>query len=391
MKKGKFIIIAIATIIVLAGGGFAFVSRSQVAQNSPEVLSDETSETAKKAALPKLEIFTGKVEVKLPGEEFKEGQNNQDIPEGTVVKTNNTGRAQVIYPNNSVTRIDHNSLMTLENFQDSPSQTKVQIDEGRIWNRVIKLLGKDDSFESETETLVASVRGTSYGHGIQADGSNKVSVSRSIVEVDCYVGSQPNVNVETNKKITTKCLTGFGAVNWGGEEASDEWFNWNIEQDKILDEKYGLSIYDDLPSPTPTIKPTAKPSITPKPTVKPTLNPTPTTAPNTTPQPLTISSIEVTCSIYRTPCGNSSSTQLRITGSGFSAGANPTITAISNNPNGSAGGGPQEIAGILVVNNDGTLNATFNSGLNSGDYKARIKQYGQTVEGNFTVPYYDLR
>jgi len=111
------------------------------------------------------------------------------------------------------------------------------------------------------------------------------------VHVDCNDNSF-SADLPVNKKVTTKCVSQLSLQNWGGEEAGDEWFNWNLDQDKKLDERFGAGTYADAtltpsPTPKPTIKPTAKPTITPSPTPAPTrvIKPTPTPTKTPTPTP----------------------------------------------------------------------------------------------------------
>lgn len=276
--KSKFMLAGLVIISLLLGGGAVLISKSQISQNPPEqVLSSQTS--TQKSSGPILEIFSGEVKIKSQNQSgFMTAQNGQTVNIGEVIKTGVDGRAQILYPNHSVTRIDFNSQMTLEQFSDTPSQTKVQVNVGRIWSRVAKLFGKEDFSETKTDTLVASVRGTSYGLGILADGSNKISVSKSQVAVDCNANDF-NALVQINNQLTTKCNNKLTAQAWGASEIDDEWFKWNADQDNQLDVRFGGSTYEDQATPTP--KPTIKP--TPKPTVKPTASPTQTPSPTATP------------------------------------------------------------------------------------------------------------
>jgi hypothetical protein len=149
----KFLIIGFVVLILFGIGGTKLFLNSKASRNTPvEKVQD---------ASPILEIFSGDVEVKLSAaSDFSKASDGQKVDVGTIVKTGSDGRAQIVYPTNSVTRIDFNSQMVIEEFTKSPSVTKVKVNNGRIWSRVAKLFGKDDSNETETNTLVASVRWT---------------------------------------------------------------------------------------------------------------------------------------------------------------------------------------------------------------------------------------
>src|SRR3989304_7105566 len=59
-----------------------------------------------------LEIFGGKVDIKTTNSNtFSPAKDGQEVIEGSTIKTDSAGRAQILYPNGSATRIDYNSEM----------------------------------------------------------------------------------------------------------------------------------------------------------------------------------------------------------------------------------------------------------------------------------------
>lgn len=261
----------------------AALALTQTAKNNSPESTLEVQTPAQSGI--KLEIFTPQVEIKLPNKEkFEQAVADANVPVGATVRTNDTGRAQLLYPNKSVTRLDHNSEIVVESFTPSPSQTKVSLKKGKIWSRVAKLFGQE-SFQTESQNLVATVRGTSFGHNIMADGADTVMVTEGKVNGDCTKIEQGS-DVATGQKASYPCAQGgpISQRNMTNLEKQDEWYIFNVNQDEKLNERFGIDTYT-LPkkSPTPTPKPT--PTPTPPPAGGPTSTPTPMSTPTPTPTP----------------------------------------------------------------------------------------------------------
>ncbi len=384
MKKRLLIFGVIAVLVITGTIGAILISKKTPTTENQAVLSD----TSIIENLPVLQIFSGNIEIKKQEDSgFSSGANGQKIPVGTVIRTDGEGRGELLYPNHSVTRIDFNSQMTLKEFSENPSTTNVLLEVGRIWSRVAKLLGKNDSSTTETTTLVASVRGTSYGLGILSDGSNKISVGKSTVHVECSKDTF-NTDVTVNKKLTTKCSNSLQTLNWDNSDKGDEWFNWNLDQDKKLNDEFGGDTYDDEPSPTPTPKPTAtptaKPSATPTPTPTSTPTSTPTPVPTASPTPnFSITNVSVTCNnagrSQTQPCGDVGySLELSINGTGFDSKLNPSVNLINTS------GGTNLSTGNLSYDGSTYANAKFSSS-GTGTFEVHYIQNNQDVKYNQTI------
>ncbi len=308
---------------------FLLVTKARGSQKKPEVANNqvqgvETTVTSDEG-LPKLEIFQAGIALKLPDSEtFVEGKDGQEIPVGTILKTDATGRAQVLYPNGSVTRVDFNSQMQLEEFSNNGFQAKVKLSSGRIWSRVVKLLGKE-SFQTESQNLVASIRGTSFGHGILANGSDRLLVTKGNVQGDCANQTQSGL-VTFDRKAVFSCKKGEKAATAPLDASDkDEWYRFNLAEDQKLDQRFGKDRYADeiAKSPTPTPRPSATPKSTPSPAGGPTA--TPTTTPNSNPTPtatptstLTPTPVVVIRQVGSGSNGcNTSSCEVNITGTGL--------------------------------------------------------------------------
>lgn len=241
MKKivlGAGVAIVVVIVGVVWQGKMTSVKPQQMA---PTPVPTEVPVTAR------LEIFTKPVTVVLPGtSDQTEALDQQEIAAGTKVMTGETGRAQLVYGNHSVTRMDVNTEITLKKLTAKPQQVEILLGKKRIWNRVAKLLGQE-SYQTETATTVASVRGTSYAHGILPDGRNRVIATKGTVESKCLNDSQ-QATVTANAKELFDCKTGGKLPLLKLDEVvkdKDEWFDFNVVQDKALDDRFGKDTYGD--------------------------------------------------------------------------------------------------------------------------------------------------
>lgn len=283
LKKKRFLTSITLVAIILLIGAFGTYSVFKSNNQSKELLTSQSSNIT-------LEIFTGQVFVIDPktGQD-QEATNGQVVTVGDSIHTDSAGRAQVVYSNGTVTRIDHSSNMTVAKADLNPQEITVNVTAGRVWSRVKKLLGQE-SYQTETGTVVAAVRGTSYGHGILADGKNKITTTKHTVSVNCRNDTQSG-QVSQNMKLLLDCQTGSGSDVVPVESTDqDEWYQFNLEQDRLLDSRFGAATYDDEGE-VQGASASASPSVKAIPKVKlpdTALNPAKTAAPaqTTTPQPV---------------------------------------------------------------------------------------------------------
>ncbi len=254
------------------------------------VLSDQS--VAVPVGNPKLEIYGYNVYLWYPtSNEWIAARDKEEILPGTKIKTDNNGRAQLVYPNGTVTRLDNNTQITLTEYESSPQKVSVFVEAGTIWSRITKLLG-GESYESESKNLVATVRGTIYEHTVLASGEDKVSVDSHTVHVSC-LKTKVETDVNENQKTETSCNTKPVAVVIPTLEKKTKWVTFNKEEDKKLRVRFKNARYDEgeeendkggqtsIPTSTPTPTPTPTPIPTPTPsssTFNPN-NPTPTPTP----------------------------------------------------------------------------------------------------------------
>lgn len=287
-KLKPFLLGGFTLALILALVSFTAYKMSSNQANQVKGLSTSITPTPINSKLAaRLEIYEGTVAVKLPSEQtYKKAKSKMIIPEGSFIKTGSTGRAQIIFPGGTATRLDFNTEIQLKQFSPEPQNILVDIIQGRIWSRIKKLFG-NESYRSSSPTMIATVRGTSYGHGVLAGDFNRGLVLKGSVELKC-TSSEDALLLEENQKTDASCSqkTGFEAQPLGEIDQIDEWISFNEKQDTLLEERFGDVYFDgDVLGAAISVTPTpGNPSATPNPATTIT-KPTITSKATYTPKP----------------------------------------------------------------------------------------------------------
>ncbi len=185
MPMQKIAIIIIAAVILLGIGGFLVAINKRSSQITDNirltVVKDVSSVSYKETKLAQyIEITTDELE----------------IPNHSFVKTGDEGLAHVILPDNSMSSLSKNTEMQI-NYETK--QTLIFQTLGNAWFRVKKLT--DRSFDVESPTTLASVRGTIFG--VEIGDEDTVYVTESSVEVS-QVATESSQKVYKNKQMLTQ-------------------------------------------------------------------------------------------------------------------------------------------------------------------------------------------
>ena len=161
-----FFILLLAALV----GGFFFISRgfqeifsfnkeSEEIINLPaedsvkpwiEVVSPKVFELDKKDNSLKKELFTG-----------------DELSGGMIIKVDDSGFANIYFPDGSAVRVDGGTEFVLEessfNANSGKLVVRINLVLGRAWSKIISLATPDSVWEVRTSTAVATVRGTAFG------------------------------------------------------------------------------------------------------------------------------------------------------------------------------------------------------------------------------------
>jgi len=155
MKKSAVLLIALTFVAGACSGGDDTNKVAPVASAVPSTVAVGVTATV-------TPIDAG-VSVKSGAGEFQPITGPTDLQSGDLVRTDDTGFAEVNYPDGSVTRLDVNTEFEVMSITDNAgvATTRANLNGGRVWSRVNDL-GTEGEFSVDTSVGVATVRGTAF-------------------------------------------------------------------------------------------------------------------------------------------------------------------------------------------------------------------------------------
>lgn len=183
-KKLFYGLMTVIVIAVLGLGGLVFAGKKTSAspQTKPwvEVVSNSAWLLDKTTKEPTDDLVTG-----------------DQVEAGDIIATNNSGFANVYFPDGSVFRMEPNSeVVVSEGAYDSESEdvtAKLKVTAGRIWCKIFDLATTKSTWQVETTNAVATVRGTAFG--LEAINGNTV-----------LIGSEHDVDVQLKDPQTGQAI-----------------------------------------------------------------------------------------------------------------------------------------------------------------------------------------
>ena len=118
-----------------------------------------------------LTAVKGKVAVQMKGEStWKAATNNMQVNSGDTVRTSSGSSVIIKFTDGSMVKQGPMASMTIGALDGTAgnAKTKLDVDSGKTWARVRKL-GSESSFDVETPTAVAGVRGTFFSSEAEED------------------------------------------------------------------------------------------------------------------------------------------------------------------------------------------------------------------------------
>ena len=254
----RILISGILVGIVAITAAFFAISRNKTSEVSPSPLGSRFV----------LAVLEPEVLLKnLADTDFAEVNKETDVREGDQIKTDQTGRASILYPNGHIADLGVSSTLTLKNLQNKGSQSILRLIAGSVRSKLQNILNKGDFYQVETENMVASVRGTDFLVTFFADIST-VLVYENEVEVQA-------VDPKTGQPIEGGFIKLFAGEKTLIDSKNLPSLNKPLKKFKI----------DSTVSPSPSPKPTPSRFPTPTPTPTPSPSPTPTVRPTPSPVP----------------------------------------------------------------------------------------------------------
>lgn len=242
MKNVRFtLILVVFTLIGIAVPLIWFKSHPQSLRS---ILFREQPPVSKGITI---EVFSDPVFVATSSKEkIQQAKNGQAVDEGYVISTGEEGRAQIVYPNGTVTRLDRNTTIVLNRASQSPMHVEVVIMQGQIWSRIAKL-APDQQYKTYSRKITTSVRGTSYGHTVEdAQNVDEVITTKGAVVGECFNSTEDGLITENQKKIfTCEKKEDETSVPIPESDKSQEWYIFNDVQDVALEKRFGAQRYEE--------------------------------------------------------------------------------------------------------------------------------------------------
>ena len=163
-------VVVIVALLLAGGGYFFFVAQAQAGVASPAALL----------------VATDPVEVGHNDSGYQPAKTGQSLDAGTSVRTGDTGRATIQFPDGSLTRLAPNTTVTIQAAQLNSAGTlkSASLAEkiGRTFSVVQKLAG-GASFSVAGHSVSAQVRGTQFEVVVNGDHSNLIKVFEGTIQV----------------------------------------------------------------------------------------------------------------------------------------------------------------------------------------------------------------
>lgn len=165
--------------------------------------------------------------------------DGMSLPQGSGLKTDKSGRASVVFFEGSVSRLDTNTVVAvnetgkLENGEGSSAIGMFQT-LGRTWHRVKKLVGVNSRYQVKTPTAAAAVRGTTFRVDVLRDGTTTYFVFEGTLDITTSSGRK--IVLEAGTKVTIPPDTDVTQddVEAITEADKDAWYVFNMAQDAAL-------------------------------------------------------------------------------------------------------------------------------------------------------------
>ena len=260
-------------LIVIAVALFLY---QNIKKNEPPVIEDIKPETVATALVTPLALD---VSLAAPGTtNFTLIATTTPVSDGSSIKTSASGRAIVARESAILSSLDNSTEITL-NLTPDKKESKINLLVGKVWSRVGRALEQDETFSVYTPTMVAAVRGTSFGVTLEPNRSLMVT------EGTVYATQRNKETGELIASSTVAVMAGFVLEDDGTtfkirpltDKDKDEWYQLHtVETTKVEAGRPGgttaptvFETFNQLVSSTPP--PAATPGGT---------TPTPDTTPN---------------------------------------------------------------------------------------------------------------
>ncbi len=223
MKKTLIACSILLVVFLLCAGSLFLLFRKEITQQFKSFFNSVSGESNAILLIDDGEAF---IKTSEDGE-YVEAEDQQELYEGSFIKTSEGSESHLILLNNSVVSLDQSTEIQLATLPtEKENETFIKQFVGNAWHRVGELSGTG-SYEVETPNAIAAVRGTIFGTIISELGNDEIFSIENIVSVNDSEISENEfaaVNEESEVEIT----------EIPDRITSSTWFERNKELDEIF-------------------------------------------------------------------------------------------------------------------------------------------------------------
>ena len=192
-------------------------------------------------------IEKGNVEINS-GNSWITAKNNSQLKEKDSIRTLENSRVNIVFFESSVIRLDENTEISLEKLDETKRSIQLLQNSGTTWNKVLKLSGVS-SYEIQTPSAIATVRGTSFAINVKGNETN-ISLVNGSLQVNSYELIENKDRKMEKKYIATETMVEKESA-WIGKGSREikkmplKGNNW-IEENQIKDRRFIVEKADNL-------------------------------------------------------------------------------------------------------------------------------------------------
>ncbi|HWQ99918.1 MAG TPA: FecR domain-containing protein [Candidatus Methylomirabilis sp.] len=169
MDRRNIVLITVFALAVI-GGLVYWKARPQPTPSPTTAFGATTREKERSTDVQPPVAFISEIDGEatvVRGESSSTARLHMELKEGDAIIVAEKGRVAITWPEYGRTMADGGSSFVIRRAQSNADASSflvnIKLNVGRIWTRLERLLGPKEAFEVRASTVVATVRGTSYG------------------------------------------------------------------------------------------------------------------------------------------------------------------------------------------------------------------------------------
>ncbi len=226
----RWVVSLIGLIVLLAGTGFWFWSLGSLPPPSE--------------AFIQLKAVAGQVDIQHAGSDaWQQASDDEKLSPGDTVRTGVHAEATIEFDGHGESRLASKTEIHIERadmVRSTPFVVNLRLVSGRVWSRVLRLLDLNESFVVHTNTVVATVRGTTFNLQTTSAGTTLWVSDAAVQASGGEIGSSAP-NLDSAFVVSEGFLATFNAKGKviASQPLSDnvkqsEWFIKNTAGDKLF-------------------------------------------------------------------------------------------------------------------------------------------------------------